>query len=113
MSGRSTRILPTLGAIVLAAVPNAFAQGLDAKAADALMDQYYCSGCHAVDRKVIGPAFRDVAKKYAGDAAAPQKLALRVRKGSEGVWGTAPMPATDEIPDPELAALIGWILVQK
>ena len=112
MSGRSTCILPALAAVVLAA-PSAFAQGLDAKSAAALMDEYYCSGCHAVDRKMVGPAFRDVAKKYAGDVSASQTLALRVRKGSEGVWGTVPMPANDEIPDPELAALIAWILGQK
>ena len=100
-------------AAVLAATPVALAQALDAKGAGALMDEYYCSGCHAVDRKMVGPAFRDVAKKYAGEPGAAQKLAVRVRKGSEGVWGTVPMPANDEIPDPELAALIAWILAQR
>jgi cytochrome c len=96
-----------------AAAPVVFAQGLDAKAAADLMDQYYCAGCHAVDNKMVGPAFRDVAKKYAGDATAPKQLALRVRRGGQGVWGTTPMPENDEIPDPELAALIAWILMQR
>jgi cytochrome c len=99
--------------LAFAAASVAFAQALDAKAAGVLMDEYYCSGCHAVDKKTVGPSFRDVAKKYAGEPDAAQKLAVRVRKGSEGVWGTVPMPASDEIPDPQLAALIAWILAQK
>ena len=100
-------------AVLVAAAAGVSAQGLDAKAADALMDQYYCSGCHAVDKKMVGPAFRDVAKKYAGDASAPKELAMRVRQGGQGNWGATPMPANDEIPDPELAALIAWILALR
>jgi cytochrome c len=103
-------VLAVTGA--MAAQP-VFAQALDAKGADALMDQFYCSGCHQVDKKAVGPALRDVAKKYAGDADAPRQLAMRVRRGGQGVWGQVPMPTNDEIPDPELAALIAWILAQK
>ena len=93
--------------------PNAFAQALDAKSADALMDQYYCSGCHQVDKKMVGPALREVAQKYAGDANAPTQLAMRVRAGAQGVWGGVRRPANDEIPDPQRAALIAWILALK
>ena len=114
MNGFRPALLRAFAATGLAAAaPVVFAQALDAQAADALMDHYYCAGCHAIDKKMVGPAFRDVAKKYAGDATAPKQLALRVRQGGQGVWGTTPMPENDEIPDPELAALIAWILMQR
>ena len=100
-------------AVLATAASGVSAQGLDAKSANALMDNYYCSECHAVDKKMIGPALRDVAKKYAGDASAPNALAMRVRQGGQGNWGKMAMPANDEIPDPELAALIAWILALR
>ena len=107
-------VLLVLVAIALAATsPYAQAQAISAKAADQLMDTYYCSGCHDLDRKVVGPAFRDVAKKYAGDANAPATLALKVRRGGQGVWGIVPMPANEEIPETDLAALISWILALR
>lgn len=54
-----------------------------------------CTACHAIDKKVVGPAFADVAKKYKGDATAEAKLIAKVSKGGSGVWGSMPMPAND------------------
>lgn len=54
-----------------------------------------CTACHAIDKKVVGPAFADVAKKYKGDAGAEAKLIAKVSKGGSGVWGSMPMPAND------------------
>jgi cytochrome c len=68
--------------------------------------------CHAKDKKVVGPAYQEVARKYKGQADAPAKLALKVRKGSSGVYGPVPMPPSDEkkIGDADLKAVIAWIL---
>lgn len=54
-----------------------------------------CTACHAIDKKVVGPSFMDVAKKYKGDATAEAKLITKVSKGGAGVWGSMPMPAND------------------
>ncbi|OGT18679.1 MAG: cytochrome C [Gallionellales bacterium RIFOXYD12_FULL_53_10] len=54
-----------------------------------------CTACHAIDKKVVGPSFMDVAKKYKGDATAEAKLIAKVSKGGAGVWGSMPMPAND------------------
>jgi cytochrome c551/c552 len=97
----------------MATMVAAAAQALDAKAADELIDRHYCSVCHLVDKKMVGPGFRDVARKYAGDANAPALLADRVRKGTQGTWGAVPMPPNDKIPDADLQALIAWILALK
>ncbi|MDO9010716.1 MAG: c-type cytochrome [Gallionella sp.] len=54
-----------------------------------------CTACHAIDKKVVGPSFMDVSKKYKGDATAEAKLIAKVSKGGAGVWGSMPMPAND------------------
>jgi cytochrome c len=72
-----------------------------------------CTACHAVDKKLIGPAYRDVAAKYATDKDASAKLAKKVREGGVGVWGQIPMPANPQINADEAAALVKWILAQK
>jgi cytochrome c len=68
-----------------------------------------CTACHAVDKKVIGPAYKDVAKKYNGDAKAPGALAAKVVKGGSGVWGQVPMPP-NKVSDDEAKKLVAWIL---
>jgi cytochrome c len=83
----------------------------DADAAK-LMTQYHCQACHAVDKKLVGPAFKDVAKKYAGDSAAAQKLEGEVKNGSSGNWGAIPMPPNN-IPPADLKALVEWIVALK
>jgi cytochrome c len=68
-----------------------------------------CTACHAVDKKVIGPSYKDVAKKYKGDAAAPAKLAEKVIKGGQGVWGPVPMPP-NKVTDDEAKKLVAYVL---
>lgn len=72
-----------------------------------------CLACHAVDKKVVGPAFKDVAKKYAGQKDAEAKLAQKVMKGGGGVWGTMPMPANPSVTDAEAKQLVKWVLTLK
>ena len=68
-----------------------------------------CTACHAVDKKVIGPSYQDVAKKYKGDAKAPETLAQKVVKGGQGVWGPIPMPP-NKVTDDEAKKLVAWIM---
>ena len=72
-----------------------------------------CMVCHALDQKVIGPAYKDVAAKYAGQADAPAKLAQKVLKGGAGVWGAVPMPANPQVNEAEAKQLVQWILSLK
>lgn len=69
-----------------------------------------CLGCHAVDRKVVGPAFRDVAKKYANQSGAQSVLASNIKKGGQGRWGAVPMPAQEALSETNAQALAAWIL---
>lgn len=67
-----------------------------------------CMACHAVDKKVVGPAFQDIAKKY--KAADEAKLAAKVKAGGAGAWGAIPMPPNPKVSDADLATLVKWIL---
>ena len=98
----------TLLAIALAgaAVTPAFAQLELAQAKN-------CMACHAIDKKVVGPAYKDVAAKYAGDKTAVDKLAQKVMKGGSGVWGQVPMPANPQVTEAEAKKLVAWVLTQK
>ena len=93
-------------AATLAATSPAFADEALAKAKN-------CMACHAVDKKVVGPSYKDVAKKYAGDASAADKLATKVIKGGACVWGPVPMPANAQVNDAESKKLVAWILSLK
>ena len=84
----------------------------DAAKAKQLATKYNCLACHAEDNKLVGPAFKDVAKKYAGDAGAGAKLAGKVKSGGSGVWGSIPMPPNNE-PDGDIKAMVDWILALK
>ena len=79
---------------------------------EATMTKAGCLACHTKDKKVVGPAYKEVAAKYKGQADAPAKLADKVRKGGTGVWGPVPMPPTgpDKISDADLKAAIDWVL---
>ena len=72
-----------------------------------------CTACHAVDKKLIGPSYKDVAAKYATDKDAAAKLAKKVREGGVGVWGQIPMPANPQVNADEAATLVKWILSTK
>jgi len=79
----------------------------------ALATSKNCMACHAVDKKMVGPSYKDIAKKYAGDKAAADKLAEKVIKGGSGVWGPVPMPANPQVNAEESKKLVAWILAQK
>jgi len=72
-----------------------------------------CMACHAIDKKLVGPAYKDVAAKYAGQKDAADKLALKVMKGGTGVWGAIPMPANPQVSDAEAKQLVEWVLSLK
>ena len=72
-----------------------------------------CMACHAIDKKLVGPSYKDVAAKYAGQKDAVDKLALKVVKGGSGSWGAVPMPANPQVTEAEAKQLVGWILTQK
>lgn len=72
-----------------------------------------CMACHAVDKKVVGPAYKEVAAKYAGQKDAVDKLAQKVIKGGSGVWGPVPMPANAQVNEAEAKQLVQWIMSLK
>jgi cytochrome c len=72
-----------------------------------------CMACHAVNQKVIGPSYKDVATKYAGQSDAVAKLVPKVMKGGSGVWGAVPMPANPQVSEAEAKQLVLWILTLK
>ena len=86
---------------------------LDVKSAEALMQKDGCAACHAVDKKIIGPSYQEVAAKYKGDKDAPAKLAKKVKEGGSGVWGAVPMPPNATTPDADIKNLVDWILTLK
>jgi cytochrome c len=83
-----------------------------AQASEELARKHHCLSCHAIDKKLVGPSYKDIAAKYKGDASAEAKLIDKVKKGGMGVWGQIPMPGNDKIPDAELKALVTWVLKQ-
>ncbi|MBI3283601.1 MAG: c-type cytochrome [Burkholderiales bacterium] len=72
-----------------------------------------CMACHSVDNKVVGPAYKEVAKKYAGDKTAENKLVQKVMKGGSGTWGAIPMPANPQVSEAEAHTLVKWVLSLK
>jgi cytochrome c len=99
---------------ILAFVALAAAAASPVVAADAaaLAKAKNCMACHATDKKLVGPSYKDVAAKYAGDAGAVDKLAVKIMKGGAGVWGAIPMPANN-VTDAEAKALADWVLSVK
>ncbi|MDP1682363.1 MAG: c-type cytochrome, partial [Burkholderiales bacterium] len=79
----------------------------------ALATKHACMACHQIDKKVVGPAFKEVAAKYKGDKTAEAKLIDKAKKGGTGVWGTIPMPPNAQVPDADLKAIVQWVLATK
>lgn len=77
-----------------------------------LLNRNACLGCHAIDRRVIGPAFREVAARYKVDAAAAPKLAQKIKDGGHGAWGQVPMPPNPGLSEADLKLLVDWVLAQ-
>jgi cytochrome c len=84
-----------------------------ALASPELAQKKNCLACHATDKKVVGPAYKEVAAKYAGQKDAADKLAEKIMKGSSGVWGQVPMPANPQVNAAEAKQLATWVLTQK
>jgi cytochrome c len=84
-----------------------------AQAQEKLAQASGCTTCHAIDKKVIGPAFKDVANKYRGDKNAPAMLFEKVKKGGKGNWGDIPMPPNAHVKDEDIKSLVAWVLSQK
>jgi cytochrome c len=85
-------------------------------ASEAIATKAGCLACHAVDKKVVGPSYKDIAAKYKGQADAAAKLADKVRKGGVGVWGPPPIPMppnpVDKISDADLKTVVQWVLAR-
>ena len=94
-------------------VASALVVAAPAFASPDLAQKKNCMACHAVDKKVVGPAYKDVAAKYAGQKDAVDKLSQKVIKGGAGVWGPVPMPANTTVSDAEAKQLVQWILTLK
>ena len=83
----------------------------DAAAAQALAQKSGCLACHSIDKKVLGPAYKDVAAKYKGDKTAEAKLIAKVKAGGSGVWGPMPMPANSpQVKDADIKTIVEWVL---
>ena len=96
--------------VLIAALGAAFAT--PAFASLELATKSACTACHAIDKKLVGPAYKEVAAKYKGDAKAPAMLAAKVKAGGKGTWGQIPMPPNNVTED-EAKKLVAWVLSQK
>ena len=99
------RALLALAALAVVSAP--------ALADQALATAKNCMACHAIDKKLVGPSYKDVAAKYAGQKDAADKLAAKIIKGGSGVWGPVPMPANAQVNPEEAKKLAAWVLTQK
>ena len=78
-----------------------------------LLEASGCTGCHASDKRVVGPSFDEIAARYAADAAAPARLAQKIRRGGQGAWGSVPMPPNPGLQEADLEGLVGRILGRR
>jgi cytochrome c len=81
-----------------------------ASADQALAQKNACMSCHGVDKKIVGPAFKEVAAKYKADKAAPDRLAKHVKEGTKGNWGQVPMPPNPQVKDEDIKKIVAWVL---
>ena len=100
------KLLTALSIVMAGASAPAFAQV-------ELAQKKNCLACHSVDKKVLGPSYKEVAAKYAGQKEATDKLAEKILKGGTGVWGNIPMPANPQVSDAEAKQLVAWIMTLK
>ena len=100
--------------LILSAASLVLTVVLPAQASEDLAKKHMCTTCHVIKgAKTIGPAYADVAKKYAGQKDAEAKLAEKVKKGGQGVWGQVPMPPNAAVPDADIKTLVKWVLSVK
>ena len=98
---------------VLFAVAAFAAVSAPALADQALAQAKNCMTCHAMDKKLVGPSYKEVALKYGGQKDAVDKLAVKIQKGGAGVWGPVPMPANPQVNDAEAKKLAAWVMTVK
>jgi cytochrome c len=96
-------------AFLLPSLSSAYAREDDVKA-QVIAKQNACLGCHATNKKIVGPAFQDIAKRYANDPNAKIFLRNKILKGGAGSWGVVPMPANTKLNDSDLNLLLPWVL---
>jgi cytochrome c len=84
-----------------------------ALASEELAKKHACTACHAIDKKLVGPAYKEVAKKYKADAKAQAMLEEKVKKGGVGNWGQVPMPPNSAVKDEDVKTLVKWVLSLK
>ncbi len=98
---------------ILSVAALALAVAVPAHASEQLAKKHNCLACHSIDKKLVGPSYKDIAEKYRNDKSAEAKLVEKVKKGGSGVWGPVPMAPNQTVPEAELKALVKWILSQK
>lgn len=103
------RLIPTVELLCAVALVTSLAPAVAAPPSDVLA-KYACSGCHAIDKKLVGPAFAEVADKYKTQKDARDHLSTRIRSGGSGLWGPVPMPPQAAITDAELGVVVDWLL---
>lgn len=108
MKSRTVSVVFALGASLVAALASA-----PALADQALATSKNCMACHAIDKKLVGPSYKDVAAKYATDKSAVDKLASKILKGGSGAWGAVPMPANAQVSEAEAKKLAAWVMTVK
>ena len=100
--------------LILSAAALVLTATLPAQASEELAKKHLCTTCHVVKgAKTIGPSYADVAKKYAGQKDTEAKLAEKVKKGGQGVWGQVPMPPNAAVPEADIKTLVKWVLSIK
>ncbi len=99
-------VLAALAAVGVLSAANAQAQEAKAQASG-------CMTCHGIDKKIVGPAYKDVAKKYRNDKGAEARLVAKVKHGGKGVWGDVPMPPNAHVKDEDIKSIVHWILSLK
>ena len=102
------KLFPALALVAAAATVSA-----PAMADEALAKAKNCLACHAIDKKLVGPSYKDIAAKYAGQKDAVDKLSAKVIKGGVGAWGQILMPANAQVNDAEAKKLVSWIMSMK
>jgi cytochrome c len=107
------KIVVTVLAAAAAATLAAGAHAADAKAGEALAMASGCLACHAVDKKLVGPGFKEIADRYRKDKGTEADLVQKVKAGGKGVWGDIPMPPNAHVKDADIKTLVQWILSLK
>jgi cytochrome c len=106
-------LMGMIAAVAVMLTSQAFAAGkVDMAAGLALAQKSGCMGCHNVDKKIVGPAFKDVSAKYKGDKKAEDMLIAKVTKGGSGTWGAVAMPANGKVLPADIKTLVTWVLAQ-